>query len=43
MAAVGVLSSQLVLHFFVARRPEADAPAMIRTIVDRLSTPVPVS
>ena len=34
MAVVGVLSTQLVHHQFVAARPTAEAPAVIRTIVD---------
>jgi len=36
MAAVGVLSTQLVHHHFVRRQPEANRPAFIRTVVDRL-------
>ena len=43
MAAVGILSTQLVHHQFVQRQPSAPRPAVIRTVVDRLSTPVPVS
>ncbi|MGH9348220.1 MAG: asparagine synthetase B family protein, partial [Vicinamibacterales bacterium] len=37
MAVVGILSTQLVHHHFVARRPEASAPPVIRTVVDRLA------
>jgi asparagine synthase (glutamine-hydrolysing) len=40
MAAVGVLSTQLVHHHFIARRPQAEPPATIRTIVDRLAAPI---
>ena len=40
MAAVGVLSTQLVHHHFVSRAPVADPPATIRTIVDRLDAAV---
>ena len=40
MAAVGVLSTQLVHHHFIERRPQADAPATIRTVVDRLAAPI---
>ncbi len=37
MAAVGVLSTQLVHHHFVQRQPQARASAgRIRTVVDRL-------
>jgi len=36
MAAVGVLSTQLVHHHFVQRQPQAERPPVIRTIVDRL-------
>jgi asparagine synthase (glutamine-hydrolysing) len=36
MAVVGILSSQLLHHHFVARRPQASAPAVIRTVIDRL-------
>ncbi|MCC6805775.1 MAG: asparagine synthase C-terminal domain-containing protein, partial [Anaerolineae bacterium] len=35
MAVVGVLSTQLVHHQFVTTRPTAEAPAVIRTVVDR--------
>ncbi len=34
MAVVGVLSTQLVHHQFIASRPVAEAPASIRTVVD---------
>jgi asparagine synthase (glutamine-hydrolysing) len=40
MAAVGVLSTQLVHHHFIRRRPDAAAPGVIRTVVDRVSDPV---
>ena len=40
MAAVGVLSTQLVHHHFIKRLPQADAPATIRTVVDRVTTPM---
>jgi asparagine synthase (glutamine-hydrolysing) len=40
MATVGVLSTQLVHHHFIARQPQADVPATIRTIVDRLTVPM---
>jgi asparagine synthase (glutamine-hydrolysing) len=41
MAAVGVLSTQLVHHHFIARKPEAAPPRVIRTLVDRLATTIP--
>jgi asparagine synthase (glutamine-hydrolysing) len=37
MAVVGILSTQLVHHQFVARRPDASAPPVVRTVVDRLA------
>ena len=37
MAVVGILSTQLVHHHFMARRPDAQAPPVIRTIVDRVA------
>jgi asparagine synthase (glutamine-hydrolysing) len=37
MAVVGILSTQLVHHHFVAQRPEAAAPPVVRTVVDRLA------
>jgi asparagine synthase (glutamine-hydrolysing) len=37
MGVVGILSTQLVHHYFMARRPDAAPPPMIRTIVDRLA------
>jgi asparagine synthase (glutamine-hydrolysing) len=37
MAVVGILSTQLVHHHFVRSRPVAAAPAVIRTIVDRVA------
>jgi asparagine synthase (glutamine-hydrolysing) len=36
MAMVGILSTQLLHHRFVARRPHAAAPPVIRTLVDRV-------
>jgi asparagine synthase (glutamine-hydrolysing) len=36
MAVVGILSTQLVHHAFVAGRPQAGPPPSIRTIVDRV-------
>ena len=36
MAVVGVLSTQLVHHQFIAQRPTA-APAACRTVVDALT------
>ena len=41
MGLVGVLSTQLVHHQFVAQRPSGATPARIRTVVDRVSTDVP--
>lgn len=38
MGVVGVLSTQLVHHQFIAHRPEAAPPAVIRTIVDRTTS-----
>ncbi|MCC7181526.1 MAG: asparagine synthase (glutamine-hydrolyzing) [Acidobacteria bacterium] len=43
MGVVGVLSTQLVHERFIRRRPEAIAPAAIRTVVDRVSTEVSAS
>ena len=40
MAVAGILSTQLVHHYFIEQRPEATAPAAIRTIVDRLGVPL---
>jgi asparagine synthase (glutamine-hydrolysing) len=40
MAAVGVLSTQLVYYHFIEQQPQADAPAAIRTVVDRLTAPM---
>jgi asparagine synthase (glutamine-hydrolysing) len=37
MAVVGVLSTQLVHHHFIRQRPQADPPADIRTVVDRVA------
>jgi len=37
MAVVGILSTQLLHHYFVERRPEAQAPRVIRTVVDRVA------
>jgi asparagine synthase (glutamine-hydrolysing) len=41
MGLVGVLSTQLVHHQFVAQRPAGATPGRIRTVVDRVSTDVP--
>jgi asparagine synthase (glutamine-hydrolysing) len=38
MAVVGILSTQLVHHYFIAHRPEADAPPVVRTVIDRVAT-----
>jgi asparagine synthase (glutamine-hydrolysing) len=40
MAVVGILSAQLVHHHFIRTRPEGCPPAHVRTIVDRLGTPL---
>ena len=40
MGVVGVLSTQLVHHHFVRRRPEATPPREIRTAIDRLGAAV---
>ena len=40
MSAVGILSTQLVHHHFVRHCPEAKAPPVIRTVVDRLAVPL---
>jgi asparagine synthase (glutamine-hydrolysing) len=40
MGVVGVLSTQLVHHYFVRNRPDAVAPPVIRTIVDRVDAVV---
>jgi len=40
MAAVGVLSTQLLYHHFIRRQPPLAAPVAIRTMVDRVGTPV---
>jgi asparagine synthase (glutamine-hydrolysing) len=37
MAVVGILSTQLVHHHFIARRPDSQAPPVVRTIVDRVA------
>ena len=42
MGLVGVLSTQLVHHHFIAQRPTSAAPSRIRTVIDRISTDVPV-
>jgi asparagine synthase (glutamine-hydrolysing) len=39
MGVVGLLSTQLVHHHFIRQRPEANAPAHIRTVVDRVHAP----
>jgi asparagine synthase (glutamine-hydrolysing) len=38
MSVVGILSTQLVHHHFIAALPAASAPPYIRTIVDRVRT-----
>ncbi len=43
MGVVGVLSTQLVHHQFIAQRPRATAPAVIRTVVDRVSQEIRTS
>jgi asparagine synthase (glutamine-hydrolysing) len=40
MAVVAILSTQLLYHQFIRHRPQASAPASIRTVVDRLDIPV---
>jgi asparagine synthase (glutamine-hydrolysing) len=40
MAAVGVLSTQLVYEFFIRNRTQGIVPRIIRTVVDRVSTPL---
>jgi asparagine synthase (glutamine-hydrolysing) len=40
MGIVGILSTQLVHHYFVRHRPEASAPPVIRTLVDRVDAVV---
>jgi asparagine synthase (glutamine-hydrolysing) len=37
MAVVGVLSTQLVFHQFIASRPSAPPPSTLRTVVDRVT------
>ena len=39
MGVVGVLSTQLVHHHFIAQRPRAIAPREVRTTVDLLTSP----
>ena len=39
MGVAGVLSTQLVFDQFIRRRPQADAPPVIRTVVDRVARP----
>jgi asparagine synthase (glutamine-hydrolysing) len=39
MGVVGMLSTQLVHHQFIAHRPRSEAPAAIRTLVDRVAAP----
>lgn len=39
MGVVGLLSTQLVHHQFIARRPTGQAPQFIRTVVDRVTAP----
>jgi len=36
MAVVGILSTQLVHHHFIAQRPTASPPPIVRTVVDRV-------
>ena len=36
MGVVGILSTQLVHHFFIQQRPQAAPPRAIRTMVDRI-------
>ena len=43
MGVVGVVSTQLVHEQFIRRRPQAAAPPVIRTVVDRVSTEVNAS
>ena len=43
MGVVGVLSTQLVHHQFIAQRPRAVAPSVIRTVIDRVSQEVRTS
>jgi asparagine synthase (glutamine-hydrolysing) len=40
MGVVGVLSTQLVHHYFIRSRPEAAAPPVVRTIIDRVDAVV---
>ena len=40
MAVVGVLSTQLLHEQFIRQRPQADPPAHVRTLVDRVGSPV---
>jgi asparagine synthase (glutamine-hydrolysing) len=40
MAAVGILSTQLVHYHFMRRSSRAGLPAVIRTVVDRLAAPL---
>jgi asparagine synthase (glutamine-hydrolysing) len=42
MAVVGILSTQLVHHHFIAHRPRASAPAVIRTVIDRVAAPAAI-
>jgi asparagine synthase (glutamine-hydrolysing) len=42
MALVGVLSTQLVYHHFIAAAPAVPVPSVIRTIVDRAAAPAAV-
>lgn len=39
MGVVGILSTQLVYQQFINRRPQAESPREIRTIVDRIEAP----
>jgi asparagine synthase (glutamine-hydrolysing) len=40
MGVVGILSTQLVHHHFIRRRPEATAVPHVQTVVDRLCAPL---
>jgi asparagine synthase (glutamine-hydrolysing) len=40
MGVVGVLSTQLLHHHFICRRPDVESLAIVRTRIDKLSTEV---
>jgi len=40
MGVVGVLSTQLVHHHFIERRPTGIAPTSVRTMFDRATTTI---